>query len=259
MLHYRRWKFRILLVALLALFLLHSRVVELPDGRFVYAAVWSLAQIATLFAVSLNPKQRFQGLAFGVPTLVGILATHLAPRDAHDAIEMITSSFGAAFFSLVAVMIMHHLLTHEVTTDNVVGAVCAYMLLGIGASQVYAVVETLYPGSFQAGGATAHDLADPALRNSVLAYFSFVTLTTSGYGDITPATPLTRILAVMEAVTGQFYLAVLVAGLIGLKVSKRPAGEWSGEGSRQSATKTQDQKSKTQEPAAANEVAGIPQ
>jgi voltage-gated potassium channel len=48
----------------------------------------------------------------------------------------------------------------------------------------------------------------------------FVTLTTSGYGDITPATPLTRVLAVLEAVTGQFYLAILVAGLIGLKVGK---------------------------------------
>jgi hypothetical protein len=219
--HYQRWKFRILLVALLALFLLHSRVVILQDGRFVYASVWSLAQIATLFAVSQNPKERYLGLSLGLPTLAGILATHLAGQDAHDAVEMVTSAFGAAFFAVVAVMIMRHLWTHEVTTDNVVGAICAYMLLGIGTALVYAVVESLYPGSFQATGATADDLASPVLRKSVLVYFSFVTLTTSGYGDITPATPLTRILAVMEAVTGQFYLAVLVAGLIGVKVSKR--------------------------------------
>ncbi|HET6879389.1 MAG TPA: potassium channel family protein, partial [Pirellulales bacterium] len=64
-------------------------------------------------------------------------------------------------------------------------------------------------------------LVEPANRPSTLAYFSFVTLTTAGYGDIVPATSLTRILAALEAVVGQFYLAVLVAGLVGIRVSRR--------------------------------------
>jgi voltage-gated potassium channel Kch len=53
-----------------------------------------------------------------------------------------------------------------------------------------------------------------------LSYFSFITLATVGYGDVTPATPLTRTLAWLEAITGQFYLAVLVAGLVGFKVTQ---------------------------------------
>jgi len=53
-----------------------------------------------------------------------------------------------------------------------------------------------------------------------LSYFSFITLATVGYGDVTPATPLARALAWMEAVTGQFYLAVLVAGLVGFKITQ---------------------------------------
>ncbi|MBN1852246.1 MAG: two pore domain potassium channel family protein [Pirellulales bacterium] len=53
-----------------------------------------------------------------------------------------------------------------------------------------------------------------------LNYFSFITLATVGYGDITPTTPLTRTLAWIEAITGQFYLAVIVAGLVGFKVTQ---------------------------------------
>ena len=54
----------------------------------------------------------------------------------------------------------------------------------------------------------------------VLNYYSFITLATVGYGDVTPATPLARTLAWMEAITGQFYLAILVAGLVGFKVAQ---------------------------------------
>jgi voltage-gated potassium channel len=217
---YQRWKFRILLAAILALFLLQSELVHLSHGRIIYISVWSLVQLATLYAVSEKRKERYLGLAFGLPTLAGTWAAHFLPQPAHDVVELVGFGFGAAFFMLVAVMVMSHLVTHEVTTDNVVGAICAYLQLGIGVSLIYLIVESLQPGSFQATGALAEEMADPVGRRSVLAYFSFVTLTTSGYGDITPATPLTRALAVLEAVTGQFYLAILVAGLIGLKVGK---------------------------------------
>jgi voltage-gated potassium channel len=219
---YHRWKFRILLGALVALFLLNAQVLELRQGTIVYTTVWSLVQLAALVAVSEKRNERYAGLALGLPTLAGIWASHVAPQPAQNAVDIATLAFGAAFFVLVAVMVMTHLVTHDVTTDNVVGAACAYLQLGIGVGMLYVIVESLNPGSFQATGAVAQELADPRMRRSLLTYFSFVTLTTSGYGDIIPTTPLTRILAVLEAVTGQFYLAVLVAGLIGVKFNKRP-------------------------------------
>jgi hypothetical protein len=82
-------------------------------------------------------------------------------------------------------------------------------------------VELISPGSFRGPAELASQLADPAQRRLVLNYFSFVTLTTVGYGDIVPASPPARSLACVEAVVGQFYLAVLVAGLVGISVSGR--------------------------------------
>lgn len=99
---------------------------------------------------------------------------------------------------------------------------CAYLFIGLGIGMVFTIMESLEPHSFVAStGGLPAELADPARRPPALTYFSFVTLTTAGYGDIVPATPLTRILAALEAVLGQFYLAVLVAGLVGIRVSRR--------------------------------------
>lgn len=85
---------------------------------------------------------------------------------------------------------------------------------------MYHAVETAAPGSFDmpAGGVAKVATARP--DRGVLSYLSFITLATVGYGDVTPTTPLTRTLAWLEAITGQFYLAVLVAGLVGFKVTQ---------------------------------------
>ena len=98
--------------------------------------------------------------------------------------------------------------------DSILGAVCGYLFLGLGWAVLYSMIEGFRPGSIQispklvTGGEQARPLPH------VLAYYSFVTLTTVGYGDISPVSPATRTLAWMEAITGQFYLAVIVAGLV---------------------------------------------
>ncbi len=77
-------------------------------------------------------------------------------------------------------------------------------------------------GSFQASGELADTLKSPEARGPVLVYYSFVTMTTVGYGDITPVSPPARTLAWLEAMMGQFYIAVLVAALVGIRVSQGP-------------------------------------
>ena len=100
-----------------------------------------------------------------------------------------------------------------VATSNVVyDAVVIYLLIGITWSDVYAVLEHLPPGSFNLAGASAIEV--PAFT-----YYSFVTLTTLGYGDVTPLTDQARSLAILEAVIGQLYMTVLVARLVGLLIS----------------------------------------
>jgi hypothetical protein len=102
----------------------------------------------------------------------------------------------------------------EVTRDLIVGAAVVYLFMALMWTFIFVVVETLHPGSFnlpegQDIEATRHFL-----------YYSFVTLTTLGYGDITPITSLARSLCILEAVIGQLYLVVQVAWLVGVHVSQ---------------------------------------
>jgi hypothetical protein len=81
------------------------------------------------------------------------------------------------------------------------------------------------PGSFPASGKLAGTLGSADARGPVLIYYSFVTLTTAGFGDITPVAPSARTLSWLEAMVGQFYIAVLVASLVGLRLAQRPNDE----------------------------------
>jgi hypothetical protein len=92
-------------------------------------------------------------------------------------------------------------------------AVCVYFFIGLMWSFVFSVLESLQPGSFRFGqGLTAN------VKNFI--YYSFVTQTTLGYGDITPVTPPARNLSVLEAIIGQLYLAVLIARLVGVQIAQ---------------------------------------
>ena len=122
---------------------------------------------------------------------------------------------GAAFTGFLSVVILREVLRGgAVDVDKIFGAVCAYLLVGVCWAGIYSFVEQLRPGSLAlpalAGGRPAGSRAE------IFLYFSFVTLATLGYGDITPMVATTRTLAWMEAVFGQFYIAVLVARLVGL-------------------------------------------
>src|SRR5206468_6429646 len=90
------------------------------------------------------------------------------------------------------------------------GAVTAYLLLGLTWGLAYALVERLHPGSFRSPVDT------DGLAGPVLMFFSFITLTSVGYGDIVPLGGHARSLAILEAITGQMYLAIFMARLVGL-------------------------------------------
>jgi voltage-gated potassium channel len=120
-----------------------------------------------------------------------------------------------AFFMSVAVWTVWHLLRAErVTADTLVGAVCGYLLAGLTFGLLFSVLETLAPGALRLGTAATGE------TGSDILYFSFITLTTIGYGDIVPVSESARLLVILEGVTGQFYIAAVVARLISLHVSK---------------------------------------
>jgi len=102
-----------------------------------------------------------------------------------------------------------------VTPHRIQGAVAAYLLLGLAWANAYQLLYHLRPDAFTGGLAAAADVPQTWI------YFSFVTLTTTGYGDITPVHPVARSLAIAEALAGQLYLAITLARLVALQVGTR--------------------------------------
>lgn len=102
------------------------------------------------------------------------------------------------------------------TSDKIFAAICVYLLLGFVWTYAYALLDDVRPGSL--ADSTEIGRADDVGHVLQLRYFSFATLTTLGYGDILPRSSTARTMAVLEAVMGQIYLAVLVARLVGLHI-----------------------------------------
>lgn len=123
--------------------------------------------------------------------------------------------------AITAALLMHVNRTGHVTGHRIRGAIAGYLMLAGVFANVYQIVERSSPGSFK----LAEQGADPETTTEELFYFAMVTLTTTGYGDITPVTQPARSLAMLEALLGQLYPTVLIARLVTLEIeSRRPGG-----------------------------------
>jgi len=124
----------------------------------------------------------------------------------------------ASFFSVVTSLLYVRIVLHimfrsgQVTWSRLQGGVCAYLLIGLAWASAYELIELFYSHSF-------HFVSPPADMNqltSKLVYFSFATLTTVGFGDVTPLHPAARSLAIGEAIVGQLLPAILIATLVSM-------------------------------------------
>ena len=104
------------------------------------------------------------------------------------------------------------------SADKLLGAICAYLLVGVTWALLFALIGDLDPGAFRWPSLHGEQVTEASF--STYTYFSFVTLTTLGYGDVSPVSEIARRLALLEALLGQIYLAVLVARLVGLHLSQ---------------------------------------
>ena len=110
-----------------------------------------------------------------------------------------------------------------VTMDAVLGASCIFVMLGLTFGSAYIMVEWLVPGSFsfQALPQSLNSVFGQSSTEYQLVYFSLVTMTTIGYGDIVPLAPAARSLASIEGLLSQLYLAIIIARLVGLTIASR--------------------------------------
>ncbi len=131
---------------------------------------------------------------------------------------LVEGAFSVFYAYMTVVIFLEVLGTDQVRRDTIYGAVCVYLLIGLTFGSLYDLIETLYPGSFR-----ANVIADPAqhLGWRKLIFYSFMTLTTVGYGDITPVTSPAQSLAIAEGTLGVLYVAVLIARIVGIYISSK--------------------------------------
>ena len=138
---------------------------------------------------------------------VAFVVTGNTSRD-HPVLTGIRWVFLAAFFALTAAGLFSNLRSSRIITQaHLFTAVSVYLMLGLLWASLYLAIEAFHPGSIQIGG-------NPAERDTNLLYFSLVTLSTVGYGDIVPVSGEARIVAALEGMTGVLYIAITVALLV---------------------------------------------
>lgn len=200
-----------LLVSLILLLLFYPFF----EGGFFGAALLNLLVSITLLTgayVLSSTKRRFlAALAVGVPALATTWANVLWQNT---LLQMASSVLEVLFYGYIALAILKYIIrAKEVTEDEIYGAICVYLLLGIIFASVYSLAEVLHPGSFYLD--PNRDI-DRALTWGDLLYYSFVTMMTIGYGDITPLTANARSLSILQAAAGVLFVAITIARLVGI-------------------------------------------
>jgi hypothetical protein len=218
-----RRKFLVLLLSLILLLVIFPVLHGAFEGRLVVDVLVTIIFLAALVVVFAQGYLRGLALLLGIPTLVGIWTGYVFPGASGLPLTLGFHIVAALFLGFtVAVILRTCFQEARVSTDSVYGAFCGYLLVGLAFGHLYCVVEAVTPGSFLEKETVVMPLQHQNRLRFLFTYFSFATLTTVGFGDVTPAREMARALAVVQAVMGQFYIAVLIAALIGKRVSQAP-------------------------------------
>jgi len=184
----------------------------------VSSLVFSMLMIAGVMSMSRRASIRFTAGMVAVIAITLRWMRHVVPTP---TIETAGSIAVLVFMIMLIVVTLTKVFSKgRVTAHRVKGAIAVYLLIGLTFSVLYGLLDQLLPFAFDLP-AKLEDVT--SLRQELLTYFSFITLTTLGYGDITPTHEITRMFAIMEGLFGQLYPATLLARLVSL--SLMPQGD----------------------------------
>lgn len=211
-----RGNFAYLLVSLLGFLLAIAILAQYPliGGDQV---VMFLIEGTLIFGIwSIAPQRIWFRVGF-ILISVGAINILLHTIFAHEWALYVNLVVALLFYLFTTMLAFEALFTGEqIDLNMIMGSICVYILVGICWSIFYFFESIIHPGAFN-----GIDVEIGKSRFTDLLYYSYVTLSTLGYGDITPVTPIARTLAFLEALFGQFYIAILVASFVGMHISVR--------------------------------------
>lgn len=206
------------LVALVVMIIAAPFLEEAEGGDFLDMILLSLVLLSAVLAVGSRRGTLIWAIVLMAPCLAGKWINHARP-------DLVPAEFylvvGIAFVGFVAVQLFRFILRAPwVSSEVLCAGVSVYLVLGLLWAFGYILVDRLHPGSFSFSSGP-----DPSrqMKGFTSLYYSLVTLTTMGYGDIVPVSGAARLLAMAEATTGMFYVAVLIARLVALYSFRAPA------------------------------------
>ena len=200
-----------LLIILALLFTCAPFVEEIRGGDLIMAVLLSLVLLSAIIAVADSKYVLVIAVVLAIPAVAGRWINHFRPDLVHPAVFLVCALILMLF--LVVRLLRFILHAPSVTVEVLCASIAAYLMLGLSWTVAYWLVDQLTPGgafSFNTNGGTR------SMNGFTGFYFSFITLSTVGYGDITPVSRFARWLAAMEAMIGLLYVAVLVARLVSL-------------------------------------------
>lgn len=240
----QRYRFAALLATLILLFVAIAIVsmVQKPGYRYLagisIALLFDLVLLSAVNAVCRTRKTMVVAVSIAVPAALVGLASAVTKSI---VVHAVSNVLGLTFVALVIVLVLDFLFrSRRVDANMICASLCVYLLMGVAWACLYSLCYVFEENSFVY--AYADEVAQASIDNKVAQasidnkvaqarmffgdeksltpiYYSFVTLTTLGYGDIVPVSPPAKILAILEAVVGQIYLTVLVARLVGLHIA----------------------------------------
>lgn len=202
--------YNLLLLSLFLLFIMR------PYGRGpIYHDIWKLLLAAVLLTAIFNCKHSSKVKITASALSIPIVALSWINEVEHlESLFVINAFLTVVFISICTASILYDvILRARVTPETLKGVVCAYFMIAFGFAYVYYLIEYLVPGTFY----FADRLVLPIFFTqylSELLYYSFVTLLTIGYGDITAVKDIGQTASVIEGILGQFYIAILVSRLV---------------------------------------------
>src|SRR5438128_9625054 len=211
-LRFRRFSTVQLLIALALLFTCAPFVEEIKGGDLVVSFLLSLVLLSGVFAVADRKRVLVIALVLAIPAIAGRWINHFRPDLVPPAFFLTAALVLTAF--VVMNLLRFVLRASSVNVEVLCASISAYLMLGLMWTMAYWLVDQLTPG----GAFSFNTTAGPRSINGLNAfYFSFITLSTVGYGDITPVSRMERWLAALEAMTGLLDVAVLVARAVSLE------------------------------------------
>src|SRR5213595_1295715 len=206
----RRFSTVQLLIALALLLFFFPFVEEIKGGDLILSLLLSLVLLSAVLAVASRGRTLIVAVVLLIPAIVGRWMNHVRPDLVPPAVFLVAGLALVAF--VVGNLLRFVWRAPSVNMEVLCASISAYLMLGLMWTMAYWLVDQLTPGAF----AFNTNAGKESMNGFNAFYFSFVTLSTVGYGDITPVSKVARMLAAMEAMTGLLYVAVLIARLVSL-------------------------------------------